>query len=197
MTSPQAAGPVAHRGRPGGLYKASLADQGALLAGATEADGFDTDARFNLFKGASADEASQKAVLDSIADSDAKGAVRDALATPARLDLDTIGDRAVAAGVGGKIAASPGTTTRNTATVLADLHEVEDRQFDQLIGDARASNSSAQRSAKLFLIAGLVVVLGAAGAAIFLGRRITGPLARLTDAANHLSTEQMPASSRR
>jgi len=98
----------------------------------------------------------------------------------------------VAAGVGGKIAASPGTTTRNTATVLADLHEVEGRQFDQLIGDARASNSSAQRSAKLFLIAGLVVVLGAAGAAIFLGRRITGPLARLTDAANHLSTEQMP-----
>ena len=173
-------------------YKASIASEGAVLAGAGEAGGFDVAAATKLLRKAVDDQDSQGKILTSIAGSATKGAVRDALATDAHLALGPVEKTGLAAEVGGPLAIDGKTVVANTSTVIKDLHAVEADLFRQLIADSQSANSNAQRAAKLFLVAALVAVLGAAAAAVLLGRRITRPLNRLTIAADHLSKEQMP-----
>ena len=76
--------------------------------------------------------------------------------------------------------------------VLTSLYGVEVALDQELVAEAEADKSAAERAATLFVILALVAVLAVAAAAVLLGRRITRPLQALTTAAERLSKEQMP-----
>ncbi len=188
LSDPQAAGDL-RTAAALASYKSAIAGEGTLLAGSAQAGGFGSATRFSLLQSAVATERSDKAILDSVADNRTTGAARDLLADSALPDLR---DRTVAAGADAKPVAKADAVTRETGLLIKGLHGVEVGLFDNLSARAGATHSSAQRSANLFLIAAALAVFGAAAAALILGRRITRPLRKLTVAAEHLSTEQMP-----
>lgn len=173
-------------------YKSSIAQQGALLAGAAGQGSFGSDQAFQLLQEQIRAEERQLALLNSISGLSRKGAVRDAMATDASETFTSVRTMAASAGADGALQLDAPALTEATGTVLTDLHEVETALLQQLIGSSQAARSSAERASSLFLIAAVVAMVGAALAAIVLGRRITGPLRTLTDAADHLSREQMP-----
>lgn len=174
-------------------YKASLAHQGALVTGAAEAGGFDTPAAYQLLTSSVTRESGQADIFGSVAAKGPRQSVLDIQATGAFTRLESARDQAVLAGEGGRFSAKGEAPTRNTSAVVKDLHTVETGLFERLIDDSRATSASAERAANLFLVAALVAMIGAAAAALLLGRQITRPLKRLTIAANHLSNDQMPA----
>jgi signal transduction histidine kinase len=181
-------------------YKAAISAEGSLLSGASQAGGFSAGgdansnaaARFELFKQASSREQSRAAVFASIADSGAKGAVRDALATPSSLSFAATRDATLSGGATSGLPASGATATADTGALLESMHGVETQQFTTLLANTAKTRTSAERSAKVFLGAALLAIIGAALAAVVLGRKITRPLVRLTAAAGYLATEQMP-----
>ncbi|MCU1371703.1 MAG: putative sensor with domain [Ilumatobacteraceae bacterium] len=173
-------------------YKSSLARQGALLAGAAETKSFGSDKTYELFQKAQATEKSQLELLNSLSGLNRKGAVRNALATDQSQVFDTVREAGSAAKADGKLGFEGKAVVNSTAAVLKDLHTVESDLLSQLIADSTAARDSAERASNFFLLAALIAIGGAVAAAMFLGRRITKPLGRLTDAADHLSGEQMP-----
>jgi len=177
-----------------GAYKASLARQGALVAGAaeTESKSFGSQKTFDLFQKAQTSERSQLALLNSLSGLNRKGAVRNALASDQSQVFDTIREKAADAGAAGDLGFDGKVVVTATGTVIKDLHQVESDLLAQLITDSTAARESAERASTLFLVAALVAIGGAVLAALFLGRRITKPLGKLTEAADRLSGEQMP-----
>jgi signal transduction histidine kinase len=191
ITDPQVAGNL-RTGAALASYKAALARQGSLLAGGAEQGGFSAEGSFALFQAATDDEASQQDILTSVADSARKGDVRDALTSEARIEVEAQRDEALAGGSKAPIDADPAELRTAVRQVLDDLHEVETELFGTVIGQSQAARADAERAADLFLIAAGVAILAAALAALFLGRRITRPLDKLTVAADRLASEQMP-----
>ncbi len=173
-------------------YKAAIAQQGSLLAGAAAQGGFGADGSFALLKSAVANEGSALAIFNSIADTLRKGQVRDALTSDARITLEGVRDQTIAAGGTKPVTAKAEALATAAATVLSDLHGVEASLFDHLISQAKATSTEAARAANVFLIAAVLAIAAAAVAAVLLGRRITRPLNELTEAADRLATEQMP-----
>jgi len=191
ITDPQVAGQLRTAGALA-TYKTAIARQGSMLVGAGEQGGFDADGTYDLFRTAVTDEESERAIFDSIAEVSRKGDVRNALASEAHIDLEGARDQALAAGADGPGPADAGTMTKSTAEVLGDLHGVETDLFGAVIAQSRAASSDAARAANAFVIAAVVAILAAAIGAVLVGRRITRPLDKLTVAANHLATKQMP-----
>lgn len=191
LTDPLVAGQL-RTGAALATYKAAIARQGSLLVGAGEEGGFAAEGSLALLQAAVDDEVSQQAIFTSISDIARKGDVRDALTSEARIDLEATRDQALAAGADTKVGVDPKALVAATGTVLGDLHQVETDLFDQVIGQSQAARSDAERAASLFLVAAVVAMLVAAAGAVLLGRRITRPLNKLTAAADHLASEQMP-----
>jgi signal transduction histidine kinase len=172
-------------------YKSTIATQGALLAGAGELGTMDEGAT-TVFDEARAKEQSQLELLNSISGLERKGAIRDAMATEASNAFEVVRDATAAVDAGDRLGFGGSEITGATATVVGDLHEVESALLGDLIADSRSATSSAANAARLFLIAAVISIAAAGLAALVLGRRITQPLRRLTEAADHLSGEQMP-----
>ncbi|MCB0977722.1 MAG: nitrate- and nitrite sensing domain-containing protein, partial [Acidimicrobiales bacterium] len=171
-------------------YKATLARQGALMLGGRGA-GQMGEVGFDQFKIARSDEQSKLAVLNSLADTSDKGAIRDALTTQGRLGFDAV--RASVTGPNSTLAAhKPEEIAADTVAVLDGLHDVEVDLDQRLVTSAEDARQVAERAATLFIAAAFLAVLLAAAAAVVLGRRITRPLRTLTEAADRLSKEQMP-----
>jgi signal transduction histidine kinase len=174
-----------------GAYKASIAKQGALLAGAGEVGSMDAGS-VAVFAEAAEAEQRQLELLNSISGLERKGAVRDAMATEASNRFELVRDEAAKADAGEPLGFDGEEIAGSTIEVVEDLHEVESALLGDLISESRDASSSAANAARLFLIAAVVSIGAAAAAALILGRRITVPLRRLTEAADHLSGEQMP-----
>ena len=193
MSDPQAAAELRSASALG-AYKASLARQGALIAGAAETPSgtFGSAKTFDLFRKAQTSEKSQLELLNSLSGLSRKGAVRNALATDQSQVFDSVREKADEAGASGKLGFDGKAVVTSTGTVVKDLHTVESDLQARLIADSQAAKDSAERASTLFLIAALVAIGGAVLAAMFLGRRITKPLGKLTEAADRLSGEQMP-----
>jgi signal transduction histidine kinase len=191
MTDPQAAAELRSASALA-AYKSSLARQGSLLAGAAEQGSFGSDKAFGLFEKAQASEKSQLELLNSLSGLARKGAVRNALASDQSQVFDSVRESGAEAGADGDLGFDGKAVVTATSTVLKDLHEVESDLLGNLIAESNAARDSAERASTLFLIAALVAIGGAVLAALFLGRRITKPLGRLTEAADRLSGEQMP-----
>ncbi|MCB0961685.1 MAG: nitrate- and nitrite sensing domain-containing protein, partial [Acidimicrobiales bacterium] len=172
-------------------YKAAIATQGALLAGAAEVGRFDEKA-FDTFEKAVAQEQRTLDLLNSITGLQRKGSVRDAMATQAATAFELLRDQALKVGAGAQLGFTGEEVTAAATTVTTDLHEVEANLFASLASSAADASEGAARAANLFLVAALVAIGAAVVAALFLGRRITGPLRKLTEAADRLSGEQMP-----
>lgn len=175
-----------------GRYKSAIARQGSLVAGAAELEEFPSAETYDLFRDALAAESAQSELLSSISGASRKGAVRDAMASDASESLTIVTDVARANGGDGGLRIDAEAAVESTSTVVADLHEVESSLYDGLIGDAASAAAAAERAADLFLVAAVVGILFAVLAAVVLGRRITRPLRKLTEAADTLSQEQMP-----
>ncbi len=190
-TDPQAAADLRSAAALGG-YKSSLGRQGALLAGAAELGSFGSEKTFSLFEKAQTTETTQLELLNSVSGLSRKGAVRNALATDQSQVFDGVREKAAASGPDEKLGFDGKAVVTSTGAVIKDLHTVESDLLDRLIADSQATRDSAEKASTLFLIAALVAILGAIAAAMFLGRRITRPLGRLTEAADRLSQEQMP-----
>ena len=191
MSDPQAASEL-RAAAALGAYKASLARQGALITGAAETGSFGSTKTYDLFQKAQTSERSQLELLNSLSGLTRKGAVRNALASDQSQVFDGVRERAVDAGATKSLGFDGKAVVTSTGTVIKDLHKVESDLLDQLIADSTAARESAERASTLFLIAALVAIGGAVLAAMFLGRRITKPLGKLTEAADRLSGEQMP-----
>ena len=173
-------------------FKAAIASQGALLAGAKEQDqGGEAFNQTAMLEAAVDRESSQAAILASIADSGRKGAVRDALTGEERSTFD---------GARNGLAQDPPVMDQlvandipaTSSVIQSRLHAVEEDLFAALIVQAQDIRNDAERAATLFLITALAAVAAAIVGAVLLGRRITQPLDHLTEAADHLSSEQMP-----
>lgn len=173
-------------------YKSAVARESAVLVGATVTGGFKIEGSFDLLQEAAADEQSNGAVFNSIARTNHKGKVRDALSTDARIEVEQARNAALQEGSDAKPASDPRRLTVSGATVLTDLHAVEIEMADQMIGASQARRSTAERAADLFIIAAALAILAAALAAVYLGRRITKPLNHLAGAADRLATNEMP-----
>ena len=173
-------------------YKSAVARQSAVLVGATLAGGFDAEGSYELFTAAVADETSEGSIFTSIAQTDRKGEVRDALSTDAHVAVETARDQAVDGGAKVKPAADARQLTVSAGTVLTDLHEVEAGMLGELIASSQAERATAERASNLFLVAAGIAILAAVAGAVLLGRRITKPLNHLADAADRLATESMP-----
>jgi signal transduction histidine kinase len=191
MSDPQAAAELGSASALGS-YKSSLARQGALIAGAAETGSFGSDKAFDLYEKAQTSEKSQLELLNSLSGLSRKGAVRNALATDQSQVFDSVREKATEAGATGTLGFDGKAVVTSTGTVIKDLHTVEADLLAQLISDRQAARDSAERASTLFLVAALVAIGGAVLAALFLGRRITKPLGKLTEAADRLSGEQMP-----
>ena len=191
VTDPQVSGQL-RTGASLAAYKAAVARQASLLVGAAEQGGFTVEGSFGLLKTAVADESSQKAIFDSIAASGRKGDVRDALTSESRITLEAARDAAIAGGADGTVGGDPKVLVKAASTVLKDVHAVEVQLFTAMIAQSKAGRSDAQQAANLFLGSAVLAVLAAAVGAVLLGRRITVPLNRLTEAADRLATDQMP-----
>ena len=191
MSDPQAAAELRSAAALA-AYKSSLARQGAMIAGAAEQGTFGSDRAFSVYEKAQASEKSQLELLNSLSGLTRKGAVRDALATDQSQVFDGVRENASAAGADGDLDFEGKAVVTSASTVIKDLHTVESALLNQLISDSEAARDSAERASTLFLIAAIVAIGGAVFAALFLGRRITKPLGRLTEAADRLSGESMP-----
>jgi signal transduction histidine kinase len=173
-------------------YKSYLARQGAIVSAAAEAGGLGTAGNEKLLREALAGEDVQSTLFKSVAGAGSKEAVRNALSSDAQLLFERVRDQAVEAGADGDLAAKGSTVAAAADTMIGDLHGVQVQLFDSELSSARSARSSAERAADVFLVGALLAIVGAIAAALFLGRRITGPLGRLTEAADRLSSEQMP-----
>jgi signal transduction histidine kinase len=173
-------------------YKATLAQQGSVLMGASEKGGFADEPSFALLQTAITDENTQFEIVNSIADTEAKGAIRDALTSKPRQDLRNNSSTVAAGTFETPLAMESATVGTSTTAVLSDLHKVENGLYDRVIDRSKGIRSRAEKAANLFLLAALIAIVGAVSAAVFLGRRITRPLNHLTEAADRLSSEQMP-----
>lgn len=173
-------------------YKAAIAQQGSLLVGATEVGSFEEPGSFALLQAAVDDEASRRAIFTSIADTARKGQVRDALTSEGSSTLVGAKDLALARGATAKVGGDPKALLTATTDSLEEIHGVETSLSGSLIARSQKTQTEAERAVNLFLIAAVAAVLVAAAAAVLLGRRITRPLNRLTDAADRLATVQMP-----
>ncbi len=191
ITDPQVSGQL-RTGASLAAYKAALSRQSSLLAGALHQGGFAVEGSFGLLKAAAADESSQMAVLNSLADSGRKGEVRDAVTSESRITVETARDAAIAGGADGNVTGDPKVLVKASSTVLKDLHAVEVQLFTVMLAQSKAGRSDAQQAANLFVGFAVLAVLAAAAGAVLLGRRITVPLNRLTEAADRLASEQMP-----
>ena len=191
VVDPQVAGQLRTAGALA-AYKAAIARGSSLLVGASQQGGFTAEGSFDLLRAAVAEEENQQSIYTSVADVDRKGQVRDALTSEARIDTEAARDAALALGADGELAVDAAAISTGSTAVLADLHEVETNLFQGVIDQSRSASETAERAANLFLIAAVIAVLAAAVGAVLLGRRITRPLGKLTDAADRLATEQMP-----
>jgi len=173
-------------------YKSAIAIQGALLSGASERGSFGGDETFGVFRTAVDAEQNQLTVLNSISGLGRKGAVRDAMATDASTAFELVRDQSLKTGATGDLPFDGSAITGATGTVVEDLHTVESDLFGDLIDSSQSASASAAWASNLFLVAAAVSIIAAGVAALVLGRRITQPLSRLTEAADRLSQEQMP-----
>lgn len=192
-------------------FKATIALQGSLLAGASEvgvesvldsADEEAIDVRdlYEALRENREAEEAAKTLLYTIAEPDRKGEVRNALTTPSRIAFDnirgTIDDSFVSMVNGTIDEADLGLDTKTAidATIgqLEDLHAVELDLYDDVISRSKAARSDAESAANRFVLGGVIALLIAMLAAVLMARRITRPLERLTESADRLSTEQMP-----
>lgn len=172
-------------------YKSAVATQSALLAGAAEAGTLDEKA-YDALRTARTAEQRQLELLNSISGLQRKGSVRDAMATESATAFELVRDQAVKDGADSAPGFAGEEVVTSSSAVLADLHEVETALFSSLQSAAADAASSAARAANLFLIAALVAIGAAIAAALLLGRKITQPLRKLTEAADRLSEDQMP-----
>ena len=183
-------------------FKATIALQGSLLAGAgtvgvvqsSEDKNVLTATRLNedLTENREAEDAALR-LLYSIADPDRKGEIRDALTTADRDSFDKIRDE-ISGNFesGAAIEIDTDAVIKATTGQLTDLHNVEVDLYSDVIARSNDARSRAESAANRFVLGGFIALLIALGAAVLMARRITRPLDRLTEAADRLSTEQMP-----
>ncbi len=192
-------------------FKATIAQQGSILAGAGAVgvepvlDSEDESVLTvrSLYESLRVQRQAEDAaltLLNSIADTERKGEIRDALTSEARIAFDDIRgsiNRDFVGLVDGSI--DQATFELDTAEAieattgqLEDLHNVEVDLYADVIARADASRSAAESAANRFVLGGIAALLVALLAAVLLARRITRPLDHLTEAADRLSTEQMP-----
>jgi signal transduction histidine kinase len=192
-------------------FKATISQQGSILAGAgavgvepvldSEDDAVLTVRKlYEALRVQRQAEDAALTLLNSIADTERKGEIRDALTSEARIAFDDIRgsiNRDFVGLVDGSI--EQATFDLDTAEAieatngqLDDLHAVEVDLYADVIARADASRSEAESAANRFLLGGIAALLIALLAAVLLARRITRPLDHLTEAADRLSTEQMP-----
>lgn len=173
-------------------YKASIATQGASLSGAGALGTYGSEAAYQVLVDAEAAEGDRFALLNALSDRELKGAVRNAMATDGAKVFEAVRNEGIELGPTGRFSSEPEAIVTASTTTVEGLQEVEAAGYAQIVAAARAAASSAERASSLFLIAAVVAIAGAAFAAFVLGRLITRPLRRLTEAADHLAGEQMP-----
>ena len=189
-------------------FKATISQQGSVLVGAAE-KGIDQRGTEDIPEGEAGqgvpmnefiallrvpleEETASIKLLNSIADTQRKGEIRDALTSPERIAFESIRnapfdrDRTEPISVDSKVAGD------DTVGQLEDLHQVEVDLYDDVIARAKTTRTDAESAANRFIIGGVLALLAAIIAAVLLARRITRPLDHLTAAADRLSTEQMP-----
>ncbi len=76
---------------------------------------------------------------------------------------------------------------------LTDMLALSKDIEDHIAGEAREERSAANRTARLYLAGAGLGILAAVALAYLVARSITRPLRRLTEAADRISTEQLPA----
>lgn len=209
LTDPQVANDLRTAGALA-AFKATISQQGAVMVGAAEA-GVDTrslevieaDDSATLLPAQTlsdmlvvlqAEEDTSFKLLNSVADTQRKGEIRNALTSPARNDFEVTRSEVYTAGndPGTSLSLDSAAIIGSTVTQLEDLHVVEIDLYDDVIARAASSRSEAEGAANRFILGGLVALAAAIVAAVLLARRITRPLDHLTEAADRLSTEQMP-----
>lgn len=192
-------------------FKATISQQGSILAGAgavgvepvLDAEDDSVLTVRSLYESLRVNRQAEDAaltLLNSIADTERKGEIRDALTSEARIAFDDIRggiNRDFVGLVDGSLETASfelDTEAAITATngQLDDLHAVEVDLYADVIARADASRSAAESAANRFVLGGIAALLVALLAAVLLARRITRPLDHLTEAADRLSTEQMP-----
>lgn len=191
-------------------FKATISQQGAVMVGAGQmgidasgaAGGADGEGSSTVSLGElsqmlvvlQAEEDTSRKLLDSIADTQRKGQIRNALTSDARNDFeigrqsvfDAVNDRA------SELSLDPQVLADATVTQLEDLHDVEISIYEVVIDRAESNRATAERAATRYVLGGLVALAAAVISALLLARRITRPLDHLTEAADRLSKEQMP-----
>ena len=172
-----------------GAYKGAQATRGSLLLGGLESGGTLADEPHGLLTGATEESETQLAIFETTADPQRKGQVRDALVNSSLAAVERKADVALARQDGGGSGADAAT---EVTEVLATLHGIESGAFGEVIGAAGESRAGAERASNLFLLAAALSVVAATVGALLLGRRITKPLDDLTEAADDLSSVQMP-----
>jgi signal transduction histidine kinase len=209
LTDPQVANDLRTAGALA-AFKATISQQGAVMVGAAEA-GVDTrslevieaddsatllpvQTLSDMLVVLQAEEDTSFKLLNSVADTQRKGEIRNALTSPARTQFEETRSAIYAAGnePGSSLSLDSAAIIDSTVTQLEDLHVVEIDLYDDVIARAAASRSEAESAANRFILGGLVALAAAIVAAVLLARRITRPLDHLTEAADRLSTEQMP-----
>ncbi|NLD75937.1 MAG: sensor histidine kinase [Acidimicrobiales bacterium] len=192
-------------------FKATISQQGAVMVGASQV-GIDGRAREDIPDDPDvtaigiddfgdmlvvhlAEEETSRKLLDSIADTQRKGQIRNALTSDSRNTFETAREAVFEATRDGAATVpqlDPAALAEATVTQLEDLHKVELDLYDVVISRAKSTRSDAESAATRFLIGGILALLAAVVAAVLLARRITRPLDHLTEAADRLSNEQMP-----
>ena len=76
---------------------------------------------------------------------------------------------------------------------LSDMLALSKDIEDHIAGEAREERAAANRTARLYLAGAGLGILAAVALAYLVARSITRPLRRLTEAADRISTEQLPA----
>ena len=219
LTDPQVANDLRTAGALAG-FKATIAKQGAVMVGAAQvgvdsepvseetADDEGDDAstpkihiedlgiRLVVLQ---SDEDASRSLLYTVADAQRKGQIRDALTSTARTEFEDARER-IYTEYNRFIGTSPAEAPELDAQALADatlgqledLHEVEVSIYGTVISRAESTRSEAESAATRFIVGGLAALAFAVLSAVLLARRITRPLDNLTEAADRLSTEQMP-----
>jgi signal transduction histidine kinase len=171
--------------------KQSIGTQGVLLVGASNAGSFDATSHEAL-QAAIVAEDNDKAIFDSLANPAAKTQQRNAVTGDEWTNLENNRKKLADSEPGAKVSLDPIVIERGVRGVLDRLHLVETDNLTALAETAAARSRSACLAANVFLGVALLSVLLIGAAAILLGRRITRPLKKLTEAADRLSNEQMP-----
>ena len=142
-----------------------------------------------------AEEERQFARLEESQDGAMTTGVRNALATEPVRDADALLAEVMDEGViggSGDPAVAPGTWQESASGWLTSVRTAEGSALDTTIATADASSFAAGKSARLYLIGTAAAVILSLLLASLLARRINRRLQRLTVAANHLATVELP-----